>query len=625
MSLLSVSELMQSYADEDDQIITALDEMYLRARAKKRQYYNQWRRNYYLLNAKMWSDSRSSWMPSPIDSEIYPIVSTLIAWMMDQSVSFSIAPAATLHTPFASYMQKLALDLQTILEANWEVENYRAPVQIGLWDAAVTGTAIYKTIWDGGLVDGLGNATIQRIDPWMFYPDPEATSLKDASYIIECKRMSLDEAIRRYPLAHKKIMRSLPYLMNAGTSLTSDQDRPFIYDNENRQLANPSALPGGTFQQPTASTSSGSFGLPGQSRLNWVNHIGIDVKECWVRENVIGEPPETDNQSVLSNDAPTITDRWRVIVYAGGIILMDELAEDLWESSRHPYERFCYDDTGEFWGISLVTHLSNPQIAINRTLAAVQQNAELSGNPILLEPANSSTNRQPITNRPGMRMEYSIQQSQAGKPEWLDPPQIPQYILELLKFWISRMENISGISGLAKGQAPAGRQSSSTITATQESGFVRIRAGQHNLENCLRNLGEMICHLITQNYTVPRTVAIVGPSGVKSGLSLASKHFYSPYRDASGQRLLPLRFSLVVTAGAKNPTSRSARISESDTLFALGAIDAQALLEAHNYPEWQAITQRMNQQKLQMALAGELAKANKGPNKRVKAAGQPAG
>jgi|SRR5215831_6412657 len=625
MTLISTSDLVQSQSDDDTQIVTALDEMYLRARAKKRQYYNQWRRNYYLLNAKMWSDSRSSWMPSPIDSEIYPIVSTLIAWMMDQSVTFSVAPAATLHTPFSSYMQKLALDLQTILESNWEVENYRAPVQIGLWDAAITGTAIYKTIWDGGLVDGLGNATIQRIDPWMFYPDPEATSLKDASYVIECKRMSLDEMIRRYPLAYSRIRRAMPYLMNSGTSLTADQDRPFIYDTEDRQLANPSALPGGTFQAPTTSTASGSFGLPGQSRLNWVNHIGIDVKEVWVRENVIGDPPDTDTQSVYS-ESPNITDRWRVIVYAGGCILMDELAQDLWESSKHPYERFCFDDTGEFWGISLITHLSNPQIAINRTLAAIQQNAELAGNPILLEPANSSTNRQPITNRPGMRMEYSVQQSQAGKPEWLEPPQIPQYILELLKFWISRMENTSGISGIAKGQSPPGRNAQSTISSVQEAGFVRIRAGQHNLENCLRNLGEMICHLIIQNYTVPRTLAIIGPSGVKTGLSLAARHFYSPYRDASGQRLLPLRFSLVVTAGAKNPTSRSARISESDTLFALGAIDAQALLEAHNYPNWQDITQRMQQQKLQMALAGELGRQNKqGPNKRVKPASQPAG
>lgn len=400
----------------------------------------------------------------------------------------------------------------------------------------------------------------------------------------------------------------------------NDQPRPFIYESENRQMANPSALPGGTFQNPTPSTASGSFGLPGQSRLSWVNQLGIDVKECWVRENVIGDPPETDEMSDLS-DAPNISDRWRVIVHAAGVVLLDELAEDLWEESRHPYDRFVFDDIGEFWGISLVTHLSNPQIAINRILAAVQQNAELTGNPILLEPSNSGVSRIPITNRPGERIQTNTGAANGmAKPEWMLPPTVPPYILDLLKFWISRMENTSGISGIAKGQSPPGRNAQSTVSHVQEAGFVRIRAGQHNLESTLRNLGNMLCQLIIQNYTASRTVAIVGPSGVKTALSLSAKHFYSPYRDASGQKNLPLKYSLIVTAGAKNPTSRSSRIAEADTLFALGAIDAQADLEAHNYPQWQDIVQRMNQQKLQLALAGELAKANKqGQGKRVKA------
>src|SRR5215831_15527357 len=109
------------------------------------------------------------------------------------------------------------------------------------------------------------------------------------------------------------------------------------------------------------------------------------------------------------------------------------------------------------WMNSLKIYGSHLSIHTKDSASTIQQNAELAGNPILLEPANSSTNRQPITNRPGMRMEYSVQQSQAGKPEWLEPPQIPQYILELLKFWISRMENTSGISGIAKGQSPPGR------------------------------------------------------------------------------------------------------------------------------------------------------------------------
>ena len=602
-------------------IIPYLEQLYINARAKKRQYYAQWRRNYLLLNSRMWAEFRPQWMPNPTDSEIYPICSTLIAWMMDQDVSFSIAPAANAHTPFATYMQKLSMDLQVLLESNWLVNKWARSVDLSLWDAAQCGSGILKAGWDGGSDQGLGNAMLTRVDPWAFYPDPNATSTEDSNYFIEYRRMSFEEIQRRFPLAYEEVEQNMMILMDGGQG-PSDEQRPFLYDNGRYPIANPAAMPSGTFQNPGPSHTSGSYGLPGASRQNNVLIPGVNVYECWLRENWIeDDPPDTDPLSDLSQSAPSVSDRWRVVVHAAGVVLMDEYAEDLYEYSRHPYGRFCYDDIGEFWGISLVTHLSGPQIAINRLLSSMQQNAEITGNPILLEPANSGMNRNAITNKPGERIQVNTGAGNNQKPEWMQPPTMPPYIQELINFWIARMENISGITGISKGQTPQGRATNSTVTSVQESGFVRIRAGLRNLEDCLRDMGNMLAQLIIQNYTVPRTVAIVGSSGIKTTLSLAARHFYSPYRDKDGQRLLPLKYSLLVTAGANNPTSRSARIAESDTLFAMGAIDQQAILEAHNYPNWQDIVQRMQQQQMQLALAGQLSgqqSSGSGSGKRVR-------
>lgn len=595
-----------------------LEQLYLNARAKKRQYYAQWRRNYLLLNNRMWAEFRPQWMPNPTDSEIYPICDTLISWMMDQDVTFSVAPAANPHTPFASYMQKLSIDLQTLLESNWLVQNWSNACQLVLWDAAQCGTGIFKATWDGGADGGLGNAMLTRVDPWAFYPDPNASCMEDSNYFIEYRRMTFDEIQRRFPLAYDAVRFNMQMLQEGGQG-PSDEQRPFLYDNGRYPLANPAAMPGGTFQNPTyPSPASGSFGLPGASRQNNVLIPGVNVYECWVRENWVEDPPDTDPLSELSETAPNVSDRWRCIVHAAGVVLMDVYAEDLWEYSRHPYERFVFSDIGEFWGISLVTHLSGGQIAINRLLSAMQQNAEITGNPILLEPANSGMNRNAITNKPGERIQINSGAGNNQKPEWMQPPNMPQYVQELITFWIARLENTSGISGIAKGQSPQGRPTNSSINAVQESGFVRIRNGLRNLESSLRTMGNMLSQLIIQNYTVPRTVAIVGPSGIKTTMALAARHFYSPYRDAEGQRLLPLKYALIVTAGANNPTSRSARIAESDTLFAMGAIDQQAVLEAHNYPNWQDITQRMQQQQMQLALAGQLAPGGGAPGKRVR-------
>ncbi len=586
-------------ADPDNELITRLQQLYIQARSRKRQYYETWRKNYLLINNRMWAESRTPWMPAPTDSEIYPIISTLVAYMTDQEVTFSVSPAATPHTPFASYMGVLANHLQTLLESNFEVQNWRKEIGIMLWDAAQFGSGILKSSWDAGSDSGLGNAKISRVDPYTFYPDPHASSMEDSQYFIEVRRMSLDELQRRYPLAYDKIKMYAVDLKDGGAG-PGDEQRPFLYDQGRYPISNPGALSGG----------SGVYGLPGQNRQHAVITQGVFVYECWLRENFVEQPSDTDPLSDLSQDAPLVSDRWRVVVHAAGIKLLDEYADELWEYPRHPYSRFCYDDIGEFWGISLVSHLSSPQIAVNRLLASIQQQAELTGNPVFLDPSNSGLSRTQIVNRPGQRLTVNANSSGAIKPEWLTPPSPPSFIIDLIQFWITRMENTSGISGIAKGQSPPPRTTGQTVSSVQEGAFVRIRNGLRNLEQTLKEVGELNSQLIIQNYTVPRTVAITGPQSLQPTLALSARHFYSPYRgiDADGKdhtKLVPLKYSLLVSAGADNPTSRQSRISEADTLFAMGAIDGEAVLESHNYPNRDIVTQRIQAQALALAQAGQ--------------------
>lgn len=591
---------------EDVELLGKLNELYFQARTRKRRYYEEWRRNYLLLNNKMWSEWRTSnWMPSPTSSEIYPIVAALIAWMTDQLVVFSVSSATDPHTLYAQYINKLANDLQDILQSGWINHDQDHEIELMLWDAATYGSGIMKTVWDAGAVDGLGDALIRRIDPWAIYPDPNCTSLDDAQYVVEVNRLSYDEIKRRYPMAYDEIIAAQRDL-EADSAVDIDQ-RPQMYDTETFPKTNPGAMP-----QAVGSTT---YGLPGQGRQRAVLTPGVTVKEYWIRETVT-EPIEHSPQKEKPN--PTLDypedisyDEWRVVVEAAGYILMDERASDLWSTGRHPYARFCYDDIGEFWGIALVSHLAPAQIAINRLLSSLQHNAELIGNPIFMEPDDSGISRTAIINRPGqrLRLKGGPGSNPNNQPGWLTPPEMPQFIQQLIQFWINRMENISGLGQTSKGNLPPPRTPSSSVTATQESGFVRIRSAMRNLEDCLRIAGELQVNLITENYTTPRIVAIVGESGQQTALQLATKHFYDPTGGT------PFRFAILVDAGANNPTSRQSRIAESDTLFALHAIDQQALLEAHNYPNWMDIVQRMRQDAL-----GQFMQQQLGAGKRVKAA-----
>lgn len=479
---------------------------------------------------------------------------------------------------------------------------------LAIYDSLLYGSGVLKTVWDASAVEGLGNASLLRVNPWLFYPDPSANNDDDAEFFVEVHQMSFGEVERRYPLAMETLWDNWERIQLGG--LTDTDLPPDLYQAGRRPVANIVYL-------PNPSNQTGAYGLPGQSRVtsrSQMVDVGVTIKEFWVKDNRIQHVEDT-NPAIEQADEVAVPE-WRVIVLAGNdVILQDSWARDLWATGRHPYVRQPFDDWGvDYWGMPLASHLAHPQIAINRLLSTMQQNAELTGNPVFLDTAGSGLDRTLIVNRPGQR----LTQSQASannsnaRPQWLSPPAMPQYLQQLIDWWIQRMENMSGISGPSKGAMPAPRTPSSSVTATQESGFVRIRNAMRNRQNALSTAGELLAQLVIENYTTPRIVSIVGDSGEQTSLALAGRHFYSP--DVMGAQ--PLRFTLMVDAGANNPTSRSARISEADTLFAMGGIDQIALLEAHTYPGAEQIVQRMAQAAQQAALMGQ---DKKGPGSRVKA------
>jgi hypothetical protein len=613
----------------DDFYLTQhLDQLYHQAASEKRKLTADWKRNYALVSNQAGGMAlQSPWSPNVTDSEVFPIMSSRIAWMTDQKISPEVAPAALVGDPYADHLQKLAEHLEMLLNSSFQVQGWDRQVSLMLWDAGQFGAGIMKSVWDSGLDGGLGNVDLKRCDVWGIYPDPNATDMDDMSYIFEVKRMTYEDIQRRFPTAdHEAVKAAALY----GDRNDESQGRP----TPTASISYPMAMPGNL-----PNSSATTWGLPGQSNrsTNEILSNGILVKECWVRENAVTYTTPTDP---VHGDNPVrvVHDQWRCVIYTGNVVLFDELAIDLWEHDRHPYSRYVDEETGEFWPTPIVSHLAPCQTAINRILSSMQGNVELVGNPIFMDVKTSGLERTQIVNRPGLRLSMSSQvaNSQGAKPQWLEPPKFSGDALQLLGIWKTAMENISGLSGVTKGNTPQGRQAQQTVQASQEAGFVRIRSALRNLERTLAEQFTLLAHLIIQNYDIPRTVAIVGQDGENSSLLLSSRHFYSPtqggdvearlsklgFADGKSLNVLagldipqaPMKFSLLVLAGASNPTSRQARIAESDALFAMKAIDRPAVLAAHAYPHWQTVNDRMDKAEAAMAQALSQAKGQpKGP------------
>lgn len=607
MTLTQV-EPRPSYPDEE--MTNKLRDLYQLAKTTKGSLRSDWMRNNRMVNNKMnFPDNSVMGTPNVTDSEVFPIISSRIAWMTDQKILPNVVAAAPQGSTFSSHMTRLAEHLELILATQQEVGGWYLEIVQSIWDSAQCGAGVLKAEWDSGLDNGLGNVRIRRVDPWAFYPDPDATTLDNAQYLFEVQKMSFAEIERRFPSTSAALIEEA---MSTGDPSTEDfRPRNYGQYQGNLPMAWPGVLPSGE----GGGGGGGAYGLEGQGVRRHTDNVlqqAIAVYTCWIRQNYSFERETTD--ASLVDEEPVVTDSWRVIVYTGNHVLLDELAENLFQESRHPYVRFCDEELGDFWPTAICSHLAPCQTAINRLLSAIQGNAELTGNPIFLDVQNSGIARTQIFNRPGQRvtMNASAANSQGSKPGWIEPPKFSSDAMSTIQFWITRMENISGLSGPTKGDLPSGRQGGQTVQAAQEAGFVRIRSALRNLETALGILYTLVANLVIQNYDVPRVVAVVGEQGEDTALRLAARHFYMPRVNPGTGKVesVPMKFSLVVKAGSASPTSRQARIAEADALFAMHAIDAQAVLEAHQWPNPEVVLQRMQQQAMALeqakgAAAGE--------------------
>lgn len=538
--------------------------LFRKAKTKRKPLVNQWTKNYQILRNRTWG-VRKEWLPSPEIPEIYPIVATLTAWQTDTAPTIEAVPAATPNTPFYQQVVALTEDLSQIMLSVWRSEDFAAELEKILWDANVYGIGVAKVLWDANRGGGLGNPIMQRLDPFRWYPDPDATCMEDALYFCEfTANLPAQELEKRFPGSLAKV----------GTALQDDGD---MAPDQVRGLRSPSNTRANPLSVPTDNPAVNNVFKP--SRVIGGGNDPSEVPaysliECWLKT------PVKDSQR----------DAWRYIAVVGDTVLMDRPALDFWSHGQHPYVRYVPHDTGEFYGTSLVEMLSKPQLSINRLLASIEQNIWLTGNPVSLIGNRTGLARSTITTRPGQQLHINGNIADVG---YLQPPQAnPTQTEHLIDYYTSRMEAISGLSSIVRGQQMTGRNAQGVVDSIQEAAFVRIRMNLRNLERMLTKAGNLVAALICEFYDVPRYVPILGSDGAKTAKMLHTQHFYLSSPDG---KQAPLKAGVQIRTGSDLPTSRSGRISEALALAGMGMLDQEAVLDVLDWPGRASIIPRMRE------------------------------
>lgn len=563
-------------SDEEADKAGLVHDLFYRAQAARKPLMAQWRKNYRVLNNNVWAPRAEPWIAAPSVAKIWPVCASIVSWVTDQRPDLETVPTATPFTPYADMYQQLSDDMNVQLKLNFASYNLDGEIAKAGWDVLTYGIGYFKTEWCAWLADGLGDTIFKRVDPYTLYPDPYARNDAELNFIVEAKVMSVQDVVRSWPHTKTRLpvgmlsIDTAPHKLDA--NINAGQDRRVNF-------------------QPLAPSTASHAGLNTSGRQLGYNADApvVVVLECWVRG--------------LKEIDGHVYDCWKCVVACGRSVIMEAEATEIYGHNRHPYDRWVLFDTGEWYGPCLVEFLTSPQESINRTLAAIESNLQLMGDPMLVESPYSQSRRSRITNKPGARIE-----AMPADVAWMQPPQMqPQIAVELMTYYENQIESISGMTAMVRGFQPGGRNSSSTMDSVQDAAFVRIRGTLRELERALKGVCSKMVANIAEFYTEPRVMSILGPDeGAPIIKMLRAQHFYiTDPTSADPAERIPLRFNVTADAGSQLMTSKQARAAQSIQLYALGAIDVPELLKAQQWPSAGRVAKRVMEQQAQAGVLGQ--------------------
>jgi hypothetical protein len=175
-----------------------------------------------------------------------------------------------------------------------------------------------------------------------------------------------------------------------------------------------------------------------------------------------------------------------------------------------PYVMFTgVPSPGRFWPTSIVEQLRDPQIELNKIRSQILENAQRIGNPSLLK--NKMANVE-YSGVPGEEVLYD-DITQNSVPSFLQPPEMPAYVRELIDRNEASIREISGQHEVSSSQVPAGVTAASAINLLLEQDDTRLGPAIQDMENALSKAGQFILNMAAKYYTEERMLTRAGEEG----------------------------------------------------------------------------------------------------------------
>lgn len=571
------------------------------AKQEKEKYAKDWLKYYKMFRGKQWFQQRPSYRHSEVINLIFQAIQSQVPLLTDSRPRIAVMAQEPSDLEFADLMNE-------VLEADWEKNNWLYTFIEMLYFAKFNGTAISETGYDADAHKTYGCATYEAIDPFFFFPDPDAKDINHPScnYVLKVEFKALEKVKREAPEDVKEFIKA-------------DVVDFYGYDKTN--------LKEEKFRSPADQMIHfEEKSSEGTGDRDMVMLVTLYIRDQEIIEEACKDEETGEEKYVQKLKYPN----GRRIKVANKVLLED--IENPFEDGEFPFERLInYVDPGAFWGISEIEQLQSPQQAFNKILSFSLDVLTLMGNPIWIVDDDSDVDENTIENRPG----GVIVKTKGSEVRREEGVQLQPFVMQLLDRYKGWFEEASGSTDVTRGVTDQ-VTAASAIESLQEAAKTRVRQQAKLADIYLEKVGQHLGSRVMQFYSAPQVFRITNKDGankyfkfhieenfdeagnpIGSGkkavmVGYAKDEAGKTFEDSANRKEIPITGSLdfKVAMGTSLPFNKEQKKKELFDLFDREIIDDVEVLKGIEYPNAEAVIERMEQKRQAAAQAEAQAKGS---------------
>lgn len=475
------------------------------------------------------SVNKPEYKSDEISNFIFSTIETIKPIMVDNDPKIQVLPK----TPKG---MERSIKIQNLFDSEWKRAKMSKKLVQAITISLQIGTAIVFVPWDAKDENGLGNATPTLVNPYNFFPDPMATDMDNAEYVIYAKYIQVNMLKQTFP---KKAHLIEPGTINHSELISQGQDGSNI---KNQVL----------------------------------------VIECYMRDYTTTDTEQEDDDGNKVKVSKRKYPYGRIVTICPELMLLLEDKPQPYKDGKFPFNLIkCYDVPFEFWGKSEIEQLLSPQQYVNDLMNQIIDNAKLTANMPWIIDKNSGIGKGQLTNRPGL----IVRKNPGTSVERKTPPQMPVYIQEIIDTLKRDIEIISGVHDVTQGRKPGSVSAASAIMALQDAAQARIRLKVKMMEQTLSEIGHMWYNRIKQYWITTRNVRALNDHNRIAFIEIGPDDLQEDY-------------DFAIEGGSTMPQNKNAmldlmiRLAQTPAEDGLPMVDRETVLSYTNVPDSKKIMTR---------------------------------